>query len=214
MRRATAERDIDYPVALDNEYEIWSAFDNHYWPALYFADAQGVIRDHHFGEGRYEESERVIQRLLGVEREPVWVEASGVEAQADWEQLRTAETYLGYARGEGFASPGGAGLDERRAYELPERLRSSQWALAGEWRIGPESVVLEQAGGSVAYRLCPRMARFWVQKRPVPRPTLRRRVCFLGPGLSRPNPQCRAQPRMSSVLRVCLRSEENHHRPA
>ena len=84
VRQATKERKIDYPVALDNDYEIWSAFSNHYWPALYFHDADGIIRDQHFGEGRYEQSERVIKRLLGVEREPVSVEGVGVEAEADW----------------------------------------------------------------------------------------------------------------------------------
>src|SRR3954453_13549936 len=88
VRRATEEGAIDYPVAVDNDYAVWSAFDNHYWPALYFADADGVIRNQYFGEGRYEESERVIQRLLGVEREPVSVEGLGVEAEADWKQLR------------------------------------------------------------------------------------------------------------------------------
>ncbi len=152
VRRATKERGIDYPVAVDNDYAIWSAFDNHYWPALYFVDADGAIRDHHFGEGRYEQSERVIQRLLGVERELVSVEGLGVEAEADWDHLRTPETYLGYWRGENFASPDGVALDERRAYELPERLRINHWALAGEWTIGRENVVLDQAGGSIACR--------------------------------------------------------------
>jgi hypothetical protein len=152
VRHATKERAIDYPVALDNNYEVWSAFDNHYWPALYFVDADGVIRDHHFGEGRYEESERVIQRLLGVERELVSVQGLGVEAEADWENLRTPETYLGHGRSERFASPDGAAFDERRAYELPERLGFNQWALAGEWTIGREKVVLDQGGGSLAFR--------------------------------------------------------------
>ena len=105
VRRATSERAIDYPVAVDNDYEVWSAFANHYWPALYFVDADGVIRDHHFGEGRYEQSERVIQQLLGVERELVSVEGVGVEAAADWDHLYTPETYLGSARSEQFASP-------------------------------------------------------------------------------------------------------------
>jgi thiol-disulfide isomerase/thioredoxin len=152
VRQATKEREIDYPVAVDSDYAIWSAFDNHYWPALYFVDREGVIRDQHFGEGRYEESERVLQRLLGVERELVSVEGLGVEAEADWDHLRTPETYLGYGRGERFASPNGAAFDERRAYELPDRLRSNHWAPAGEWTIGREKVVLEQAGGSIAYR--------------------------------------------------------------
>jgi thiol-disulfide isomerase/thioredoxin len=152
VRRATKERAIDYPVALDNGYEIWSAFVNHYWPALYFVDREGVIRDQHFGEGRYEESERVIQRLLGVERELIPVEGLGVEAAADWDDLRTPETYLGHGRSEHFASPDAVAFDESRAYELPERLRLDHWALAGEWTIGPENVVLERAGGSIAFR--------------------------------------------------------------
>jgi thiol-disulfide isomerase/thioredoxin len=139
VRRATKERAIDYPVAVDNDYRVWSAFDNHYWPALYFVDADGKIRDQHFGEGRYEQSERVIQRLLGIERELASVEALGVEAQADWDHLQTPETYLGSARGERLASP-------------DEQLRLNHWALPGEWTIGPENVVLQEAGGSIAFR--------------------------------------------------------------
>jgi hypothetical protein len=152
VRQATKERGIDYPVAVDNDYEVWSAFDNHYWPALYFVDAEGIIRDQHFGEGRYDQSERVIQRLLGVERELVSVEGLGVEAEADWDNLRTPETYLGYGRSERFASPDTAAFDERHAYELPEHLRFNHWALAGEWTIGREQVVLDKAAGSIAYR--------------------------------------------------------------
>jgi thiol-disulfide isomerase/thioredoxin len=152
VRKATKERAIDYPVAVDNDYEVWRAFDNQYWPALYFIDADGIVRDHHFGEGRYEQSERVIQQLLGVERELVSVEGVGVEAEADWDDLQTPETYLGYERGEHFASPSGAVLDEHRAYEIPERIRFNHWALAGEWTIGRENVALERAGGSIACR--------------------------------------------------------------
>src|SRR5918995_1081124 len=140
VRQATKERGIDYPVALDNDYEIWRAFDNHYWPALYFLDRDGIIRDEHFGEGRYEESERVIRRLLGVERKLVAVEGVGVEAEADWDHLRTPETYLGYER------------SENRADARPEDLPLNHWALAGEWTIGREKVVLDQAGGGIAYR--------------------------------------------------------------
>jgi thiol-disulfide isomerase/thioredoxin len=153
VREATGERAIDYPVAVDNDYGVWRAFDNHYWPALYFIDADGIIRDHHFGEGRYEQSERVIQRLLGVERELVSVRGLGVEADADWDHLRTPETYLGHGRGERFASPDGAALDESRAYGLPGTLRRNHWALAGEWTIGRENVLLDRAGGSIAFRL-------------------------------------------------------------
>jgi thiol-disulfide isomerase/thioredoxin len=152
VRQATLDRSIDYPVAIDNDYAIWHAFGNHYWPALYFVDADGVIRDHHFGEGRYKESERVIQRLLEIDREPVPVVGTGVEAEADWGNLRTPETYLGYERGENFASPGGAALGVRRSYDLPARLGINQWALAGEWTLGRENAALEQVGGTIAFR--------------------------------------------------------------
>ena len=140
VRRATAERGIDYPVAVDNSYAVWRAFENEYWPALYFVDREGVIREQHFGEGRYEQSERIIQRLLGVEREPVPVDPRGVEAQADWDHLRTPETYLGYARGE------------RQSSEPPERLQVNDWALVGEWTVGRENVVVGEASGSIAFR--------------------------------------------------------------
>ena len=140
VRQAVKEREIDYPVAADNEYEVWTAFANHYWPALYFADRDGIIRDEQFGEGRYEESERVIQRLLGIERDLASVEAVGVEAQADWDQLGTPETYLGYARGGG------------RAPVPPADLPLNQWTLVGQWTSGAEKIVLEEAGGSIAYR--------------------------------------------------------------
>lgn len=154
VRQAVAAREIDYPVAIDNDYAVWRAFDNHYWPALYFVDAAGVVRDQHFGEGRYERSEQVVQRLLGLERELVstHVEGRGVEAEADWQQLRSPETYLGYARGENFASPGGIAFDERRPYALPENLRPNHWALAGDWTVERESVVLGRAGGAIACR--------------------------------------------------------------
>jgi thiol-disulfide isomerase/thioredoxin len=171
VRQATQEREIDYPVAVDNDFEIWSAFDNHYWPALYFADGDGIIRDQHFGEGRYEESERVIQRLLGIERALVSVQGVGVEAEADWDHLRTPETYLGYGRSERFASPADAGFDERGAYELPEHLRVNHWALAGAWTIGRENVVLEQAGGSIAFRFHARDAHLVLSpgaRKPIP----------------------------------------------
>jgi hypothetical protein len=151
IRKAIQERGIDYPAAVDNEFEIWRAFDNHYWPALYFIDKEGIIRDQHFGEGRYEQSERVIQRLLGVRRELVSVEGRGVEAPADWNHLQTPETYLGYGRSERFTPADGATL-EARAYQLPKRLPVNHWALAGDWTIGSENVVLDQAGGSIAFR--------------------------------------------------------------
>ena len=151
IRPAVNERAIGYPVAVDNHYTIWNAFDNQYWPALYFIDQEGVIRDQQFGEGRYEESERTIQRLLGIERELVSVEGLGVEAAADWNHLQTPETYLGYGRSERFAPADDPTL-EPDAYELPKRLPVNHWALAGGWTIGRENVVLDQAGGSIAFR--------------------------------------------------------------
>jgi thiol-disulfide isomerase/thioredoxin len=157
VRQATKERAIDYPVAVDNEYAIWSAFANNYWPALYFVDTDGIIRDQHFGEGRYEQSERVIQRLLGVERELVSVEGRGVEAGADWDHLRTPETYLGDARGERFASS--------------DRLPLNHWALEGEWTIGRENAVLDEAGGSIAFRFHARDAHLVLSpgaRQPIP----------------------------------------------
>ena len=171
VRQAVTERGMDYPVAVDNDYAIWSAFDNHYWPALYFVDADGIIRDQHFGEGRYAESERVLQGLLGIERDLVSVEGLGAEAEADWEHLRSPEAYLGYARSEHFASPEGASFDRRRAYALPERLPADHWALGGEWTIGRECVVLEQAGGRIAYRFEARDAHLVLSHgtgRPIP----------------------------------------------
>ncbi len=152
VRRAMSDRAIDYPVAVDNDYKIWSAFGNHYWPALYFVDADGIIRDEHFGEGRYEHSEHTIQRLLGVDRALAPIEGRGVEAEADWLHLRTPETYLGYGRGERFALSVAVAIDERHAFERPERLTSNHWALSGTWTIGREKVLLHQAGGSIAVR--------------------------------------------------------------
>jgi thiol-disulfide isomerase/thioredoxin len=151
IQQAIEARGIEYPVAVDNQYDVWSAFDNHYWPALYFIDTDSIIRDQHFGEGRYEESERLIQRLLGVRRELVSVEGLGVEAPADWNHLQTPETYLGYGRSERFA-PADAAPVVPTAYELPQRLEVNHWALAGDWTIGRENVVLDHAGGSIAFR--------------------------------------------------------------
>ena len=138
VRKAVNDMDIDYPVAVDSDYAIWNAFDNHYWPALYFVDKEGAIRDHHFGEGRYEQSERRIQELLGIEREPVGVVGVGIEAEADWSHLQSPETYLGYLRAERQSSP--------------DRLHVNEWGLTGGWKEKPESVVLERPGGSISCR--------------------------------------------------------------
>jgi thiol-disulfide isomerase/thioredoxin len=151
IRPAIREREIDYPVAVDNHYGIWRAFDNNYWPALYFIDKEGSIRERQFGEGRYEQSEHIIQRLLGVQRELVSVEGRGVEAPADWKHLQTPETYLGSGRSERFTPADSAAL-EANAHQLPKRLQVNHWALAGDWTVGSEGVVLNQAGGSIAFR--------------------------------------------------------------
>jgi thiol-disulfide isomerase/thioredoxin len=152
VQQAVRDRDIGYPVATDNDFAVWSSFDNHYWPALYFLDQEGHIRDSHFGEGRYATSERSIQKLLGVERALTSVRGVGVEAEADWHHLRSPETYLGYGRGNPPSSPGGAVVDQPRTYELPNRLRRNHWALVGDWTVGSESVVLDRPGGSIACR--------------------------------------------------------------
>src|SRR4051794_601315 len=157
VERALKEMDVRYPVVVDNDYAVWQAFDNHYWPALYFVDADGSIRHHHFGEGEYEESEMVLQMLLraagtDVEQGLVEIVPSGVEAAADWYSLGSAETSLGYRQAAGFASPGGAVVDEPHAYALPGQLRRNQWALSGEWRIGSVPVSLDEPGGSISFQ--------------------------------------------------------------
>jgi hypothetical protein len=157
VERAIKELDVPYPVVVDNEYAIWQAFDNHYWPALYFVDAQGQIRHHHFGEGEYEESEMVLQMLLraagaDVDQGLVDIEPTGAEAAADWASLGSAENYVGYGRASGFASPGGAVPNERHVYSVPSQLRRNQWALSGDWRIGLVPARLNEPGGSVSYQ--------------------------------------------------------------
>ncbi len=158
VRRALGQMRIDYPIAIDSDYAIWRAFDNHYWPALYFVDARGRVREHHFGEGEYERSEKIIQRLLtdagvaGVASGVVSVEATGVEAPADWGSLKSPENYVGYDRTERFASPGGGRLDRRRVYAVPARLRLNEWALAGEWMMGRQAIILTGPNGRLACR--------------------------------------------------------------
>jgi thiol-disulfide isomerase/thioredoxin len=156
--RAVADRDIDYPVAVDNDYGVWTAFANHYWPALYFADAQGRIRHHHFGEGEYQQSEMVIQWLLaeagsaGWERAPAPVDIRAAEAPPDLADLRSVENYTGFQRTQGFASPGGAVAGKPHAYQRPARLRLNDWALAGNWTMEAEAATLNEAGGALSCR--------------------------------------------------------------
>jgi thiol-disulfide isomerase/thioredoxin len=158
VRWAVKDMRVDYPVAVDNDHVIWRAFRNNYWPALYFVDAQGRVRHHHFGEGAYEQSEMIIQQLLaeagnsGVDRQPASVEGRGLEAAADWGSLRSGENYLGYERTQNFASPGGAASEKARMYELPAMLRLNEWALSGDWTVRKEATALNKASGRIGYR--------------------------------------------------------------
>jgi thiol-disulfide isomerase/thioredoxin len=156
VRWAAEDMRVEYPIALDSDYRVWRAFDNHYWPAVYITDAEGRIRHHHFGEGGYEECERVIQLLLreagddGIADDLVSVADEGVEAQADWATLQSPETYLGYQQTQNFA--GESGVGEARAYVAPDRLPLNQWALSGDWTIEGGASVLNEAGGRIAFR--------------------------------------------------------------
>ena len=158
VRRAAKDMRVEYPIALDSDYAVWRAFSNRYWPAVYIADAQGRIRHHQFGEGRYEECERVIQHLLceaGVEDIGdglVSVAADGFEAEADWTNLRSPETYLGYEQAQNFASPGGAEFDQSQTYVAPDSLKLNHWALSGDWTIERGASVLNRADGRIAFR--------------------------------------------------------------
>jgi thiol-disulfide isomerase/thioredoxin len=158
VRRAAKEMKIDYPIAIDNDYAIWRAFENNIWPALYFVDVQGSIRHHQFGEGGYERSERIIQQLLaeagigGIGDELVLVNARGAEAAAEWGSLKSPENYVGFERTKNFASPGRVVLNQRRVYAAPARLRLNHWALSGEWTVEKQATVLNKANGRIAYR--------------------------------------------------------------
>src|SRR5262245_35503480 len=158
VRRAVGARRISYPIAIDNESAIWRAFDNDGWPALYILDAKGRIRYRHLGEGEYERAERIIQQLLaeagatGIASDLVSPDASGPEVAADWESVRSAENYLGYERTQGFTSPGAALHGKPRTYSAPARFELNEWALSGNWTTNEDAVVLNQAGGRIAYR--------------------------------------------------------------
>jgi thiol-disulfide isomerase/thioredoxin len=158
VRRAVQQMKIEYPMVIDNDYSIWQAFSNQYWPALYFVDAKGRVRDHHFGEGEYEKSERTIQRLLAeagaaaADGSVASVEANGVEAPADWSSLKSPENYLGYERTRNFASAGGVASNARRSYAIPARLTLNHWALAGDWTLQKQAAALRNANGRIACR--------------------------------------------------------------
>jgi thiol-disulfide isomerase/thioredoxin len=158
VRQAASDMDVGYPIALDPNYAVWSAFANRYWPAVYIADGEGRIRHHQFGEGGYEECERVVQQLLrdaghdAIGDDLVSVVPEGLEAQADWSDLESPETYLGYQQAQNFATPGEADLDNPHTYAVPESLRLNQWALSGEWTLASGAAVLNGAEGRIAFR--------------------------------------------------------------
>jgi thiol-disulfide isomerase/thioredoxin len=158
VRQAAKDLRVEYPIALDSDYAVWRAFDNNYWPAVYIADSEGRIRHHQFGEGAYEECERVIQGLLreagrdGIRDDLVSVADDGFEAQADWANLESPETYLGYEQAQNFASADGAEFDEPFTFAVPDPLERNQWALSGEWTIGRGASVLNGTEGRIAFR--------------------------------------------------------------
>ncbi|HKN21530.1 MAG TPA: redoxin domain-containing protein, partial [Terracidiphilus sp.] len=158
IRWAVKDRMIDYPIAIDNGLTIWRAFDNSYWPALYFVDARGHIRHHQFGEGEYAQSETVIQQLLadagaqGADHELAKVEGVGIEASPDWADLRSPESYVGYDQAANFASPGGEVWDKRHVYAGPSTLKLNHWALSGDWTAKKQFAPLNAPNGQIIYR--------------------------------------------------------------
>jgi thiol-disulfide isomerase/thioredoxin len=158
VRWAAKAMNIEYPIAIDNKFEIWSGFDNHYWPALYLLDANGQLRHHHFGEGEYLRTEVMIQQLLAeagkndFDQDVVAVDPRGAEAAADWDSLKSPESYLGYDRTDHFASPGGAVVGERHVYTTPSSLKLNHWALSGDWTIDKGKIKLNEPNGRILYR--------------------------------------------------------------
>jgi thiol-disulfide isomerase/thioredoxin len=158
VRRAARDMRVDYPIAVDSDHAVWRALKNQYWPALYVVDAQGRIRYHQFGEGEYEQSERIIQQLLseagatGVGQDLVSVDGRGAEAAADLGNLKSPENYVGYERTENFASRGGAELDKPHVYAVPAKLKLNHWALSGDWTVAKNLTALNKPNGRIAYR--------------------------------------------------------------
>jgi len=155
--RQSARFGVDWPIAVDNDYGVWRAFANHFWPALYLADAAGRIRYHHFGEGEYAMSEMAIQQLLrdggaaDVNQDLVSVEPQGLEVAADWQTLQSGETYVGYGQSSGFAQESVAAIDQPREYAAVP-LRLNEWALAGDWTVASHAGVSNAAGARIAFR--------------------------------------------------------------
>jgi hypothetical protein len=158
VRRAACDLRIPYPIAIDDDYAVWNAFGNRFWPARYIADAAGRVRHHHSGEGGYQRSDRVIRQLLidagaiDLPASPEPVDAEGIEAPADWSDVHSPETYVGFARSSGFSSPERVALDEARGYSAPPRLRTNEWALTGTWTVGAEGATSNEPSCHIAYR--------------------------------------------------------------
>lgn len=191
VRWAVNDLKLSYPVAVDNSHTIWRAFGNQAWPALYFIDAQGRVRHQYFGEGAYEQSEMVIESLLReaganvIGRESVAVQGQGLDAAADWRNLRSPENYVGYERTENFASPGGVLADKPRMYETPTRLRLNEWALSGDWTVRKDASALNKSNGRITYRFHARDLHL-VMGPAVPRMAVKFRVLIDGqpPGVA------------------------------
>jgi thiol-disulfide isomerase/thioredoxin len=148
---------VEYPIAVDTDYGVWNAFSNSYWPALFLFDAQGQLRHRHFGEGGYEETEKILQQLLEeagakVDHRFATPEVRAIEEPGDDLNLRSPETYVGLDRTEHFSSPGGAARDRQQTYRFPEKLAVNRWALSGDWTVGGEIAASNSAGSRVAYR--------------------------------------------------------------
>lgn len=158
VRTAVKEMRIDYPIAVDSEHVIWRAFNNEYWPALYFIDAQGRLRYHYFGEGSYQQSEMVIQQLLaeagatGIDRSPVAVDPTGLEVAADWRNLMSPENYVGYEKAENFVSAREMIRDKPGIYDLPAKLPLNGWGLSGDWTVREDAGRLNKPNGKIVYR--------------------------------------------------------------
>ena len=185
VRQAANVMTIGYPIAIDNDYAMWRAFNNEFWPALYFVDRNGRIRHHAFGEGEYDKSERVIQQLLSeagnTDFDPglVPVDALGLEVAADWLDLRSNENYLGSNRTEGFASPGGIHSNKSHTYRFPQKLKVNQWALDGDWSVSTKAIRLKGANGRISYRFHARDIHLVMGSAP-PGTTVRFRVLLDG----------------------------------
>ena len=157
IRREIKNMKIDFPIAIDNNQDIWNAFNNQYWPALYLIDSKGNIRHHQFGEGGYEQSEKIIQQLLmetdgrDINRDYVIVNPQGIEVAADWSNLNSSENYLGYQRTENFVNPDPV-YDKKSIYNASLQLDLNQWAVSGDWTLQRQSIILNKANGKIVFR--------------------------------------------------------------